>query len=46
MDAHKETKRRDMENELMKHIDLIEDPKIKEYIIKKKADKVKAKEER
>ena len=36
MEAHKTKKRQDIENELMKHLGLIEDPKIKEYIIKKK----------
>ena len=36
MEAHKDKKRRDIENELMKHIDLIEDPKVKAYITKKK----------
>ena len=46
MEAHKDKKRKDIENELMKHVDLIEDPKIKQYIIKKKAEKAKAKEDR
>ena len=46
MEAHKDKKRKDIENELMKHIDLIEDPKVKAYITKKKAAKVAAKEER
>ena len=35
MEAHKEKKRNDIINELMKHADLIEDPKVKEYVIKK-----------
>ena len=35
-----------MENELAKHVDLIEDPAIKEYIQKKKAQKIVAKEAR
>ena len=46
MELHKDKKRKDIENELMKHVDLIEDPKIKEYILKKKTQKVQAKEER
>ena len=33
------TKRNDMENELMTHVDLIKDPKIKEYIAVKKQAK-------
>ena len=37
MDAHKALKRRQMEIELCKHVDLIEDPTIKEYIMEKKA---------
>ena len=36
MEAHKDLKRRQMEIELMKHVDLIDDPKIKEYILEKK----------
>ena len=36
MEAHKGLKRRQMEIELMKHVDLIDDPKIKEYIMEKK----------
>jgi len=39
MDAHKTKKREDMENELMKHIDLIDDPAVKEYIRSKKQNK-------
>ena len=46
MDAHKVKKRADIENELMKHLELIEDPKVKAYIIKKKTQKITAKEER
>ena len=46
MELHKDKKRKDIENELMKHVDLIEDPQIKEYILKKKTQKVQAKEER
>ena len=46
MEAHKEKKRKDIENELMKHIDLIEDPEIKKYIQKKKVQKKEAKEQR
>ena len=46
MEAHKEKKRNDIINELMKHADLIEDPKVKEYVIKKKEQKVKAKEDK
>ena len=43
MDAHKTKKRQDIENELMKHINLIEDPKVKAYIIKKKTLKASIK---
>ena len=39
MDAHKDKKKLDLENELMKHSDLIEDQKVKEYIQSKKAAK-------
>ena len=46
MDLHKTKKRQDIENELMKHIGLIEDPTIKAYIEKKKEAKRAAKEER
>ena len=35
-----------MENELAKHVDLIEDPAIKAYIQKKKAQRIQLKEER
>eukprot|EP00352_Strombidinopsis_acuminata_P008534 CAMPEP_0176374452 /NCGR_PEP_ID=MMETSP0126-20121128/26767_1 /TAXON_ID=141414 ORGANISM="Strombidinopsis acuminatum, Strain SPMC142" /NCGR_SAMPLE_ID=MMETSP0126 /ASSEMBLY_ACC=CAM_ASM_000229 /LENGTH=75 /DNA_ID=CAMNT_0017735033 /DNA_START=288 /DNA_END=515 /DNA_ORIENTATION=+ len=34
-------KKSDMENELMSHVDLINDPKVKQYIIKKKEAKAK-----
>ena len=46
MDAHKTKKKQDLENELMKHVDLIEDPNVKQYILKKKELKQKAKEEK
>ena len=46
MDAHKGKKRKDLENELMKHVDLIEDPAIKEYITQKKTKRTKEREER
>ena len=39
MAAHKTKKRLDMVNELIKHVDLIEDPKVKEYVKKKKIEK-------
>ena len=39
MDAHKDKKRKDLEAELMKHVDLIEDPAVKEYILAKKTDR-------
>jgi hypothetical protein len=39
-------KRMDIENELMTHVDLIKDPKIKEYIQEKKTLKLAAKRER
>ena len=39
-------KRSDIENELMVHVDLIKDPKIKEFIAEKKAQKLAAKRER
>ena len=45
MDAHKAIKRRQMEIELMKHSDLIDDPKIKSYIEEKKKIKLHAKEQ-
>ena len=45
MDAHKGLKRRQMEIELMKHVDLIEDPKIKEFIMAKRVIRVHAKEQ-
>ena len=45
MEAHKGLKRRQMEIELMKHVDLIEDPKIKEFIMAKKKIRVHAKEQ-
>ena len=44
MDAHKAIKRRQLEIELMKHSDLIDDPKIKEYIEAKKKIRTAAKE--
>ena len=43
MDAHKGKKRMDLENELMKHVDLIEDPAVKEYVLKKKTEKAEKK---
>ena len=46
MEAHKGKKRKDLENELMKHLDLIEDPAIKEYIIKKKTEKAEIRKAR
>ena len=46
MDAHKDKKRKDLENELMKHVDLIEDPAVKEFILAKKADKLQKTQER
>ena len=46
MDEHKVKKRADIENELMKHTGLIEDPKMKEYILKKKEQKRKTKQDR
>ena len=46
MDAHKQKKKQDAENELMKHVDLISDPAIKDYIRKKKEQKLKSKAER
>ena len=45
MEAHKGLKRRQMEIELMKHVDLIEDPKIKEFIMAKKKIRQHAKEQ-
>ena len=44
MEAHKGLKRRQMEIELMKHVDLIEDPTIKDFILAKKKIRVHAKE--
>ena len=46
MDEHKDLQRRQLEIELAKHETLIDDPKIKEYVLKKKAERVAAKEER
>ena len=46
MDAHKGLQRRQLEIELAKHADLIDDPKIKEYVLKKKAERIAAKEEK
>ena len=46
MAKHKAKKRADMENELMTHVDLIADPKIKEHIAQKKKEKLEAKAER
>ena len=46
MEDHKQKKRQDIINELSKHLNLIDDPKIKAYVMKKKEQKVKAKEER
>ena len=43
MDAAKGQKRSSTENELMTHVDLISDPKVKAYIQKKKAAKLEAK---
>ena len=43
MDSHKQKKKQDIENELIKHIDLISDPAIKEYIKNKKEQKLTAK---
>jgi len=37
MDAHKGKKKGDLERELLKHADLIEDPDVKAYIMEKKA---------
>lgn len=42
----KAKKRSDMENELMTHVDMIKDPKIKEYISERKTEKERAKRER
>ena len=39
MDAHKKKKKGDLERELMKHADLIEDPNVKAYIMEKKEAK-------
>ena len=43
MEAHKGKKRTDLVNELIRHSDLIEDPKVKEYIKAKKEIKIKEK---
>ena len=39
MDDHKHIKRRNLEIELAKHADLIEDQTIKQYILKKKTER-------
>ena len=36
MDDHKGIKKMNLEIELMKHVDLIDDPNVKSYILKKK----------
>tara|TARA_B110000305_G_C18967896_1_gene415729 strand:+ start:377 stop:583 length:207 start_codon:yes stop_codon:yes gene_type:complete len=36
MDDHKGIKKMNVEIELMKHVDLIDDPNVKSYILKKK----------
>ena len=46
MDAHKGVKKMNLEIELMKHADLIDDPNIKAYILKKKEQRRVRKEER
>ena len=46
MEAHKRIKRVHLENELIKHVDLIDDPKVKAFVLKKKEIKQKAKEEK
>ena len=40
MDAHKGKKKGDLERELIKHADLIEDPNVKAYIMEKKNAKI------
>ena len=40
MDAHKHIKRQQMEIELAKHIDLIDDDRIKQYIAKKRKNRL------
>ena len=46
MDAHKHIKRQQMEIELAKHIDLIDDDRIKQFIAKKKEERKVVKEAR
>lgn len=46
MDAHKGVKKMNLEIELMKHVDLIDDPAIKSYILKKKEQRKARQEER
>ena len=46
MDAAKGQKKSSTENELMTHVDLISNPKVKAYIQKKKDAKLQAKREK
>ena len=41
MDDHKQVKRRSVEIELAKHADLIEDENVKQYVLKKKEERIK-----
>ena len=43
MEAHKNIKRRNLEIELAKHADLIEDQNVKQYVLKKKMEREKIK---
>ena len=46
MDAHKGIKKMNVEIELMKHVDLIDDPNVKSYILKKKEQRKERQEEK
>ena len=46
MEANKANKRQAAENELMTHVDLISNPQVKQFIMKKKEQKLKSRREK
>ena len=46
MEANKTNKRQAAENELMTHVDLISNPQVKQFIMKKKEQKLKTRREK
>ena len=46
MEANKANKRQAAENELMTHVDLISNPQVKQFIMKKKEQKLKTRREK